>query len=262
MVELVDVNGTQVHIEGQGEQTILMLHGWPDTYRLWQPQVDILKSDYRCVRFSLPGYEDKQSRTLYTLEQIVTLIDAVIDAVSPNQKVILMLHDWGCFFGYQFYLRHQDKVEKIIGVDIGDAGSKEHQLTASVKAFMFAYQIWLATAWKIGGSIGDAMTRKMAKWLRAPGDPALIGSSMTYSYYWKWSRTLTGKPLGHLPLKIDCPLLFIYGKNKPGMFHSSAWEQDMAAREGNRVIAFDTRHWVMTEAPEAFNQAITQWLTR
>ncbi|GIU28431.1 hypothetical protein TUM4644_26090 [Shewanella colwelliana] len=262
MVEIIDVNGTQVHVQGQGEQTIVMLHGWPDTYRLWDPQVGILQSNYRCVRFSLPGYEDGQSRTLYTLEQIVALIDEVVTAVSPNNKVVLMLHDWGCFFGYQFYMRHQDKVEKIIGVDIGDAGSPDHQLSAKVKAFMFTYQMWLATAWKIGGGLGDAMTRKMAKWLHAPGDQKLISASMTYSYYWKWSRTLTGKPLGHLPLDIQCPLLFLYGKNKPGMFHSQPWERKMAAIEGNQVIAFDTRHWVMTEAPDKFNHAITDWLAK
>ncbi len=256
------VDGVEVLIEGEGEQTIVMLHGWPDTYRVWDEQVAVLKDKYRCVRFSLPGYEPGDERKLYSLEALISIIKNIVDTVSPDKPVILLLHDWGCFFGYQYYMRHQDRVSRIIGVDIGDAGSKEHILTAKVKAFMFGYQMWLATAWKLGGGLGDAMTRKMAKLLKAPGAPELITSAMTYSYYWKWSNTLTGRPLGNLPLNIECPFLFMYGENKPGMFHSKTWEERMANQPGNKVVAFPTRHWVMTEAKEEFNRTMLDWLAQ
>ncbi|WP_274378911.1 hypothetical protein [Deinococcus cavernae] len=29
------IEDTDIHIEGEGSQTIVMIHGWPDTYRLW-----------------------------------------------------------------------------------------------------------------------------------------------------------------------------------------------------------------------------------
>lgn len=259
-VERKRVDGIEVLIEGQGDETIVMLHGWPDTYRIWDDQVEVLKDKYRCVRFSLPGYEPGDIRQLYSLEQLTNIISNIVETVSPDKPVTLLLHDWGCFFGYQYYMRHQEKVSRIIGVDIGDAGSKEHVLTAKVKAFMFGYQMWLATAWKLGGGVGDAMTRKMAKLLKAPAAPELISSAMTYSYYWKWSNTLTGRPLGNLPLDIQCPFLFMYGENKPGMFHSKPWEDRMAKTPGNKVVAFPTRHWVMTEAKEEFNQTMIDWL--
>jgi len=31
----------------------------------------------------------------------------IAERTSPSRKVILMLHDWGCVFGYQFAMRHQ-----------------------------------------------------------------------------------------------------------------------------------------------------------
>jgi|TARA_R110000851_G_scaffold1274_2_gene4598 pimeloyl-ACP methyl ester carboxylesterase len=260
MSNIIKVDDLDVIIEGSGEETIVMIHGWPDTYRLWDKQVEVLKDKYRCVRFTLPGYELDSHRRMYSLEEIISKINSVVDAVSDGQPVTLLLHDWGCFFGYQFYLRNEIKVNRIIGVDIGDAGSIEHELSLKVKLFMFSYQMWLALAWKLGGSLGDAMTRKMAKMLKAPGDQKLITSSMTYSYYWKWSKTLTGKPLGNLPLVVNCPLLFMYGENKPGMFHSKEWEHKMASIPGNKVVPFNTRHWIMAEEPEEFNRVMLEWL--
>ena len=41
-------------IEGQGEQTIVFIHGWPDTIEVWDRQVESLRDKYRCVRFPLP----------------------------------------------------------------------------------------------------------------------------------------------------------------------------------------------------------------
>jgi pimeloyl-ACP methyl ester carboxylesterase len=46
-----------VILEGSGPKTVVMLHGWPDTHRLWDGQVAALKERFRCVRFTLPGFD-------------------------------------------------------------------------------------------------------------------------------------------------------------------------------------------------------------
>jgi len=56
MMEIITVQDVDVHIEGQGEETIVMIHGWPDTHTIWDNQVAALSDNYRCVRFTLPGY--------------------------------------------------------------------------------------------------------------------------------------------------------------------------------------------------------------
>ena len=65
---------------------------------------------------------------------------------------------------------------------------------------------------------------------------------------------------GKESLELACPLLFIYGRRKPFMFHSPAWEAGVAAQRGCEVIAMDTGHWVMREEPAAVNEAILRWL--
>ena len=118
------VDGIDIYIEGEGPETIVMIHGWPDTYRLWDAQVAELKQRYRCVRFTLPGFDIDKPRRSYTLNAMIRILLHIVNSVSQKQKVILMLHDWGCVFGYEFYMRNKTLVSTIIGVDIGDAQSK------------------------------------------------------------------------------------------------------------------------------------------
>lgn len=262
MTETITVNGNDVFIDGCGEETIVMLHGWPDTYRLWQPQVDHLKRRYRCVRFSLPGYEKHHPRTYYDLDAVLSMIDSVVEAVGNGKPVTLLLHDWGCVYGYQYYMRNQAKVKRIIGVDVGDAGSPDMTLSTKAKLVLVSYQLWLMAAWNIGGRIGDWMTRKVATLFNAPAPSERVHSGMTYSYHWRWSSTFMRRPLGTKPLDIQVPFLFIYGGNKVGNFHSKPWQTKMAEIEGNQVIELPTHHWVMVEQPDAFNEAVMDWLIR
>lgn len=98
---VLDIRGIDVHIEGEGDDTIVMVHGWPDSYRLWDRQVEALKDRFRCVRFTLPGFDPGKPRKAYTLDELTGFLHEVIERVSPGGPVILLLHDWGCAFGYQ-----------------------------------------------------------------------------------------------------------------------------------------------------------------
>jgi pimeloyl-ACP methyl ester carboxylesterase len=257
----LQIGGIDVFVEGEGGETIVMIHGWPDTYRLWDEQVAFFKQRYRCVRFTLPGFDIDKPRRAYPLEEMIGLLKEIIERTSPGRKVILMLHDWGCAFGYQFAMRHPSMVSKIIGVDIGDAGTRQHiaSLTAKAKAMVFAYQIWLAIAWWIGGRIGDWMTLRMARIARAPGDPRFIDSRMDFPYYIRWMKA-HGSYRAMVRFEPPVPMLFVYGKRKPFMFHTAAWADALAARPGNAVRAFETNHWVMAQAPQEFNQVVDAWL--
>lgn len=43
MTTTFHIAGVNGKIEGQGEQTLVMIHGWPDTQALWQKQVAFFK---------------------------------------------------------------------------------------------------------------------------------------------------------------------------------------------------------------------------
>lgn len=262
MSQVKKVDGIDIHIDGEGEETIVMIHGWPDTYRMWDAQVADFKHRYRCVRFTLPGFDPDTPRRVYSLDAVVRSISYVINAVSQNKKkVILMLHDWGCVFGYEYAARFPQRVARIVAVDVGDhhSGALRRALTARQRWLIARYQLWLALAWKIGGRTGTWMTRWMARALGCRTDPATIGWQMNYPYAMRWFGSVGGLA-GLARIVSHCPILYIYGERKPFMFHSSQWLEQLAARPGSAVRAFPTGHWVMVQRPQEFHQCVRDWL--
>jgi pimeloyl-ACP methyl ester carboxylesterase len=257
----MDIDGISVQVEGDGPGSVVMVHGWPDTWQLWDAQVDALKSRWRCVRFTLPGFDLSLPGGARSLDAVVECLHQVVLRACPGERVTLLLHDWGCVYGYQFALRHPQLVERVIGVDIGDAGSRHHraQLGAKAKLAVFGYQLWLATAWRIGGKLGDRMARRMAAAMRCPTDAQAIGAQMGYPYAVQWFGVAGGFG-GVRPFDPAVPMLYLYGQRKPFMFHSQAWLDALAARPACRVVGLPTGHWVMLQQPEAFNQALLEWL--
>lgn len=260
MSETRQIDGVDVFIEGQGAETIVMIHGWPDTYRLWDSTVQALQDRYRCVRFTLPGFDTAKPRRACSIAELTANFKNIIEQTCPGQRVVLMLHDWGCVFGYALAAEHPALVSKIVGVDIGDAGSRSHlrELRFVDKLSIAAYQGWLAVAWRIGGGVGDRMTRWMARALRCPSDAQFIGSQMNYPYWQQW--TGGGARPGAAAFVPACPMLYVYGTKKPFMFHSAAWAEALALRPQSRMLAIDTGHWVMSRRPAPFHQAVLDWL--
>lgn len=237
-------------VEGAGPRTIVMVHGWPDTHRLWDTTVEALRGHYRCVRFTLPGFQPGAPKRAYAFSEMVELLRKIVEPFSP---ATLLLHDWGCLFGYQLAMRHPELVERVIGVDIGDAGSRIHlkQIGASGKLKIVTYQVWLALAWVLGS---DAMARMMARVIRVPAGRE-VRAQMGYPYAMRWF----GVAGGFRDLRVfkpHCPMLFLYGTRKPVMFHSDTWARGVESR------AFNTGHWVMVQARDEFNQAILGWLAQ
>ena len=87
------IDGVEVFVEGEGAHAIVMVHGWPDTYRLWDDQVEFLKSRFRCIRFTLPGFDIAQPRQAHSLDALVGTMKNVIEATCPGEKVTLMLQN-------------------------------------------------------------------------------------------------------------------------------------------------------------------------
>ena len=261
-VNTADVDGLEVVMEGDRGPVVLMVHGWPDTRAVWDAQVAALRDKFRCVRFTLPGFEPGSRRRATSLEEMLALFDKVLDLVSPDGAIVLLLHDWGCFFGYQYAMLRPDRIDRVIGIDIGDAGSPAHvaSLTATAKAMMASYQLWLAAAWRIGGSAGNAMTRALARAIKAPAPPDRIHCGMNYPYDIRWTGSHGSYREARRSVELACPLLFIYGLRKPFMFHSPTWQAGVAAQRGCEVLAMETGHWVMREQPAAVNDVIVRWL--
>jgi cis-3-alkyl-4-acyloxetan-2-one decarboxylase len=264
-----NINGLTVTVDGQGP-TLVFLHGWPDSPALWDATVEALKDRYRCVRFSLPGYDLSLPPRPVSVDGMCELVAEVVDTVSPDEPVTLVLHDWGCFFGYEYAARNTGRVARVVAADIGDTNSSAYlgRLTAKEKALIAGYQIWLALCWKLGHwwpSMADRLTRFMARSISCRTPAEHIGWQMNYPYAMQWLGSfggLRGVARVDRILGESMSVLFLYGKRKPFMFHSERWLEKLNATPGCETLGLEAGHWLMRQQPEAFNQAVRQWLDK
>ena len=288
MRQTISVNGTEVQIDGPdgpraaSAPCIVLLHGWPDTLALWDATVAHLAPHYRCARFTWPGFGPGDQPRPPSLANLVALLHQVVLAVGGGQPVTLLLHDWGCLFGYQFALQHPQLVARVVGVDVGDAGSTAHRAALKPRQMLMVagYQLWLAIAWRLGrllgsrpenspgrspgrrpdsrpgSNLGDRMARWMARAMRVPTPQAQVRAAAGYPYWLTW----TGAYRTARPFVPRVPMLYVYGKRKPFMFQSRAWCDALAQRPGSQVLGLAAGHWVMLDAAPAFHAALVDWL--
>lgn len=100
-----------------------------------------------------------------------------------------------------------------------------------LRAIMFVlfYQIFLASAFLIGGRIGKVMSQAVCK-LVFKHDPAYfnnISSAQNYPYYYFWRNLILSglklKPKYLRRYKPSVPIVYLYADHKPFQFHGARW---------------------------------------
>ncbi|PWI42910.1 SDR family oxidoreductase [Streptomyces sp. ICBB 8177] len=97
----VDSAGVPLAVYEQGDAhrtTVLLVHGYPDTHRVWDDVADELARDHHVVRYDVRGAGASgrpRRRADYRLPLLAGDLFAVVDAVSPGEPVHVVAHDWG-----------------------------------------------------------------------------------------------------------------------------------------------------------------------
>ena len=87
-----------VHDSDPGAPTVVLVHGFPDTSRVWDEVVEVLAPSHRVVTYDVRGAGGSDapvSRRGYRLPQLADDLVAVLDAVSPDAPAHVVGHDWG-----------------------------------------------------------------------------------------------------------------------------------------------------------------------
>ncbi|MFC4127028.1 SDR family oxidoreductase [Nocardia rhizosphaerae] len=78
--------------------TVVLVHGWPDTHHLWDKVIPLLAQRFHVVAYDTRGHGES-TRTQHTadfrLDELARDFYAVVDAVSPDRPVHVLAHDWG-----------------------------------------------------------------------------------------------------------------------------------------------------------------------
>lgn len=116
----VQVNNNGVFINhksyGEGEFTLLFVHGWCINQTYWSKQVEALRSDYRIVTVDLPGFgESGINRESWSIKKYGEDINTVIEQLNLN-NVILVGHSMGGDIILESVLNNTEVIA-LVGVD-------------------------------------------------------------------------------------------------------------------------------------------------
>jgi pimeloyl-ACP methyl ester carboxylesterase len=110
----VDINYYQ---QGQGDTTILFLHGWCIDGSYWENQVEYFSSNYNVYAIDLPGFgKSKAQRTNWTIEEYANDVIAFIETMNLK-NVLIVGHSMAGEIMLQTVLTDNSKIAGIVGVD-------------------------------------------------------------------------------------------------------------------------------------------------
>lgn len=119
-IELGGLN-FEVTEEGAGEP-LLMLHGFPDSARLWRHQIPVLvEAGFRVIAPDQRGFgnSDKpQEVEAYALGEVLGDVLALLDHFAL-ERVRLVSHDWGAAVGWALAAYHPERVERHAALSVG-----------------------------------------------------------------------------------------------------------------------------------------------
>ena len=104
-------------VEGKGEPTVVLVHGWALDRHVWDGQAPSLAARHRVVTLDLAGHgESGGSRSAWTMAAFGEDVKAVVEAVGATQ-VVLVGHSMGGPVVLEAARRMPDRVKGIVLVD-------------------------------------------------------------------------------------------------------------------------------------------------
>jgi pimeloyl-ACP methyl ester carboxylesterase len=141
----VDAGGLRMHVAEAGEgDPLVMLHGWPQHWYEWRHQIPELAKRYRVICPDLRGFGWSDAPPAgYEKESLAADVVRLLDALGL-ERVRLAGHDWGGWTGFLVSMRHPERVERYLALNIPPPWGKLDLRTVA-NMWRFWYQALLAS---------------------------------------------------------------------------------------------------------------------
>jgi pimeloyl-ACP methyl ester carboxylesterase len=120
----IRVNDLRFHVDDAGNgPSVILLHGWPNTSRVWRRQVEALvRSGFRAVTPDLRGRgrSDKpQDVAQYRMPLLVSDVVGILDALDIERAHVVG-HDWGSAVAWFVASLHPSRVDHLVDICFGN----------------------------------------------------------------------------------------------------------------------------------------------
>src|ERR1039457_3804771 len=118
----IDANGISLYLEEHGDGVpVLLIHGWPDSARLWRHQVPVLAAaGFRVITPDMRGF-GRSGRpadvAAYRLRTLVADVNAILDQLAIDQAHVVG-HDWGAAAAWLSTMLCPDRVRSLTAISV------------------------------------------------------------------------------------------------------------------------------------------------
>jgi pimeloyl-ACP methyl ester carboxylesterase len=123
----VDCAGVELAVQDEGEgPAVLLLHGFPDSHRVWRKQVPALvDAGFRVIAPDLRGLGESDMPEAvedYAVARSVADIVSLLEGLGI-ERTHVVAHDWGAPVGWSLAAFVPDRVERLVAMSVGHPGA-------------------------------------------------------------------------------------------------------------------------------------------
>jgi pimeloyl-ACP methyl ester carboxylesterase len=273
----IEVGGLSFSVTVDGPENgpaAVLLHGWPDSSRVWRHQMPALtEAGYRVVAPDLRGFGESdrpEGTKAYRAKGLCGDVVAILDALGIERAAVVG-HDWGAALAWLLASAFAPaRVERLAVLATGhpeayrNGGPRQRQLSWYVLLFQFegVAERWLSIDdWAnfrefCGGPDGYADVDAAIADLSRPG-------ALTACLDWYRANmspeTLVSPPLNLPPVR--CPTLGIWGTEDLALTEAQMRDSAAYVKGPWRYERLDgCGHWLQLEAPDRINALLLDFL--
>ena len=269
----VDVDGRPVNVidVGQGEETIVFIHGLAGSWVNWLENIPAFSDRYRVIAMDLPGFgSSPMPGEKISIPGYGRFVDALLGRLGVGAAVVVG-NSMGGFIGAEIAIQFPARVERLVLISAAGL-TIEYQrderilnVLRRLERTLTVYSGWLAT--RSGPLVRRPRSRRalmrvvaehaellpaplVAEQIQGSGKPGFIDAL----------DALTDYPIRARLPEIACPTLIVWGEEDRLVPVRDADEFERLIPDSRKVVMNDTGHIAMAERPETFNDLMMAFL--
>jgi haloalkane dehalogenase len=271
---------TMAYVDVGAGDPIVFLHGNPTSSYLWRNVIPHLQALGRCIAPDLIGMGDSAKLPnsgpgVYTFTEHRRYLDALLDALGVNERVALVLHDWGSALGFDWANRHRTAVKGIAYMeaivrprswnDWPESAQRTFQMLRSATGERMILEENMFVETQLPRMILRSLTdAEMEQYRRPFAEP---GEGRRPTLTWPRQIPIDGEPADVTAIvqayaewlaQSTVPKLFINGE--PGAALTGALREFCQTWPAQTKVTVRGLHFIQEDSPDEIGQAIATWL--
>lgn len=256
----VQVHGLPIRYDDSGGEgpAVLFSHGFLMDRTMFAPQVEVLREDYRCIRWDEPGFGETPVPGEFDYWDLADLAVGLLDELDVERATLVGMSQGG-YLSLRAALAHPARVEALVLMDT-EPGIDDEETRAGYRE-MFR-------AWMESGPSEELLDQLAGM---------ILGDDQELAAHWKgrW-RELDPEALRH-PVacllerddvtdrvgEIEAPALVIHGEEDPAIPMARAVDMHARLPEAKGIVTVSgAAHAPNLTHPEVVNPALREFLDR